>query len=165
MSRSVSGPVAAAVAGLAAGAAMLVRLLTVAMLAVLGYQVFMRSALASPPSWSEEVTLLGFTWAVLLAVACGVRDAIHVRMDLLVDAAPPWAQAALERVVLAGIVFIGGFLAWAGFDYALASMGTTSAAVAYPMPLLYASAVVCGALIALFALERLLTSRAAERQT
>lgn len=141
-------------AAVAAAVAWLVRALAVAMLLVLGWQVFMRSALARPPSWSEEVALLGFTWAVLLAVAAGVREGIHVRMDLLLDRLPAPARTAMERVLLGAIAFVGGYLTWAGADYAAASVGTTSAATAYPMPLLYASAVVCGALIVLFAIER-----------
>jgi TRAP-type C4-dicarboxylate transport system permease small subunit len=147
---------AAAVAAVATGAAWLVRGLIAAALLVLGWQVFMRSVLASPPSWSEEVALLAFTWAVLLAVACGVRDGIHVRMDLLLDRLPAPARAAMERLLLLATAFVGGYLAWAGAGYAAASADTSSAATAYPMPLLYASAVVCGVLILLFALERLL---------
>lgn len=147
---------AAAVAAVAAAAAGLVRVLTVLMLLVLGWQVFMRSALSRPPSWTEELTLLAFSWAVLLAVAVGVRDGIHVRMDLLLDRLPTAARAVMERLLLASTAFVGAYLAWAGVGYALQSAGTTSAATAYPMPLLYSSAVVCGALILLFALERLL---------
>lgn len=142
----------------AAGAALIVRALTLAMLAVLAYQVFMRSALAMPPSWTEEVALLGFSWAVLLAVACGVREGIHVRMDLLLDALPRRLRPWLERVILLSIAFVGAFLAWSGWYYTIAAAGTTSAAIAYPMPLLYASAVVCGALVVLFALEGLLAT-------
>lgn len=146
---------AVAVRGIAAGAALLVRGLTLAMLAVLSYQVFMRSVLSKPPSWTEEVALLAFSWAVLLGVAYGVREGIHVRMDLALDALPPRLRPWLERVILLGVTFVGGFLTWAGWNYAVASIGTTSAAIAYPMPLLYASAVACGALMTVFGLERL----------
>lgn len=146
---------AAAAGALAAAAAMLVRVLTLAMLGVLAYQVFMRSVLGQPPSWTEEVALLGFSWAVLLGVAYGVREGIHVRMDLLLVALPPPVRLWCERAVLVGISFVGGFLAWSGWNYAIASRGTTSAATAYPMPLLYASACVCGLLVMIFGLERL----------
>jgi len=152
----VKAALAAAVAAVAAANTWLVRLLALLMLGVLGWQVFMRSALSAPPSWSEELALLAFTWAVLLAVAGGVRDGIHVRMDLLLDRLPAAARALMERGLLLATAFVGGFLAWAGARYAAESVGTTSAATAYPMSLLYASAVVCGALILLFALERLL---------
>jgi TRAP-type C4-dicarboxylate transport system permease small subunit len=158
----VKAALAAAAGWTAAGTALLVRALTLAMLAVLGYQVFMRSVLSKPPSWTEEVALLAFSWAVLLAVAYGVREGIHVRMDLLLDALPWRLRPWLERLILLSIVFVGAFLAWAGWHYTIAAAGTTSAAIAYPMPLLYASAVVCGALVVLFALERLLTNPAPE---
>ncbi|MES2975502.1 MAG: TRAP transporter small permease [Pseudomonadota bacterium] len=132
-----------------------VRLLTVVMLAVLAFQVFMRSALNLPPSWTEEVALLAFSWTVLLGIAYGVREGIHVRMDMLLDVFPPIVRGLFERAVLALVTCVGLFLAWSGWNYVESSAGTRSAAIAYPMPLLYSSVVVCGVLIALFGLERM----------
>jgi TRAP-type C4-dicarboxylate transport system permease small subunit len=151
----VTGALAAVVRAVAAGAALLVRALTLAMLAVLSYQVFMRSVLSKPPSWTEEAALLAFSWAVLLGIAVGVREGIHVRMDLVLDALPASVRPWLERAILLGVAFVGGFLAWAGWHYMVEAVGTTSAATAYPMPLLYASAVACGALVTVFGFERL----------
>jgi TRAP-type C4-dicarboxylate transport system permease small subunit len=148
--------VATAVAGVARVARAAACLLTGLMLAVLTWQVFMRSVLNAPPSWTEEVALLAFSWAVLLAVACGVRDGLHVRMDILVDALPGPLRRLCERAVLVAVVFVGLSLLQAGWRYVGESAGSTSPAISYPMPLLYASTVVCGALIALFGLERLL---------
>ncbi len=145
----------AVVDAIALAASWLVRGLTVLMLVVLSIQVFMRSALDMPPSWSEEVALLTFSWAVLLGIAVGVRDGIHVRMDMLLDVMPPVLRGVFERGVLILITGVGAFLAYAGWNYMMSSVGSTSAAISYPMPLLYASAVVCGFLIVVFGLERL----------
>ncbi len=144
------------VGALAAATRLAVRALTVLMLVVLAIQVFMRSVLDAPPSWSEETALLAFSWAVLLGVAYGVREGIHVRMDMLLEALPQALRRWGERAVLTVIAAIGLYLAVAGWNYTESAVGTTSAAIGYPMPLLYASAVVCGVLVAVFAIERLL---------
>lgn len=147
---------AAAVQAIARAAMAAACVLTGAMLAVLALQVFMRSVLNAPPSWSEEVALLAFGWSVLLAIACGVREGIHVRMDIVLELLPAPLRRLCERAIVAAVVFVGLFLAHAGWRYTMESIGSTSAAIGYPMPLLYASTVVCGALVALFGLERLL---------
>lgn len=141
---------------LAAATCWAVRALTLLMLAALAVQVFMRSALNAPPSWSEEVALLAFSWTALLGLAYGVREGIHVRMDMLLDAAPALLRRWAERLVLAAIVFVGLYLAVAGWHYTESAAGIVSAAIGYPMPLLYASCVVSGALVAVFGVERLL---------
>lgn len=133
-----------------------VQALTLLMLAALAIQVLMRSVFNAPPSWSEELALLAFSWTALLALAYGVREGIHVRMDMLLDALPRALRRWAERLVLAAVAGIGLYLAVAGWHYTESAVGTTSAAIGYPMPLLYASCVACGALVALFAAERLL---------
>lgn len=133
-----------------------VQALTLLMLAALAIQVLMRSAFNAPPSWSEEVALLAFSWTALLGLAYGVREGIHVRMDMLLDALPPALRRGAERLVLAAVACTGLYLAVAGWHYTESAVGTTSAALGYPMPLLYASCVVCGVLVAVFGLERLL---------
>jgi TRAP-type C4-dicarboxylate transport system permease small subunit len=147
---------AAAVQAIARAAMAAACVLVGVMLAVLALQVFMRSVLDAPPSWSEEVALLAFGWSVLLAIACGVREGIHVRMDIVLELLPAPLRGLCERAMLAAVVFVGLFLAHAGWRYTMESAGSTSAAIGYPMPLLYASTVVCGALVAVFGLERLL---------
>ena len=89
------------------------------------------------------------------ALACGVREGLHVRMDILLDVLPAPLRRACERAVLVAVVFTGGYLGVAGWRYTLESQGSTSPAIGYPMPLLYAGTVVCGVLVALFGLERL----------
>lgn len=135
--------------------------LIVVMLASLSLQVVMRYVFAKTPSWSEELALACFSWSMLLAIGVGVRDAIHVRMDLLVEHLPGPVRAAVDRLVWLLIALMGGFIAWSGSRYVADSAGSTSAAIGYPIQYLYACAPVCGALIALFALEHLLRGRAA----
>jgi TRAP-type C4-dicarboxylate transport system permease small subunit len=129
-------------------------ILAVTMLAALSLQIFMRFVVGQALSWSEELALACFSWSTLLAIALGVRDAIHVRMDLLVDQLPAPFREGIDRLIAFAIFALGVFIAWAGVRYVIDSLGTTSAAIGYPIAYLYACAPVCGALIALFSLER-----------
>lgn len=133
--------------------------LTGIMLAALSLQIGARSLFGQVPSWTEELALACFTWTMLLAIALGVRDLVHVRMDLLVDALPSRWAAALERLVHLAIAGLAAFLAWAGARYAIDAIGTTSAAIGYPTVYLYAAAPVSALLIGAFAIERAIVGR------
>lgn len=130
--------------------------LAILMLVSLSMQVVMRLVFNEALSWSEELALGCFSWVMMLAIAVGVRDAIHVRMDLLVDLLPMPLRRVLEVLVSMGVAGLGLFIAWAGVRYVVDSFGTTSAAIGYPIAFLYSSAPTGGALIALYALERAL---------
>lgn len=127
--------------------------LAVVMLGALALQVFMRYVVGQALSWSEELALACFSWSMLLAIALGVRDGIHVRMDVLTDHLPRRFQLVLEKLVALATAGLGLYLAWSGVSYVQDSLGSTSAAIGYPIAYLYACAPVCGALVTLFALE------------
>jgi TRAP-type C4-dicarboxylate transport system permease small subunit len=59
--------------------------LALIMLGALSLQISVRFFIGDALAWSEEVSVASFSWAMLLSIALGVRQAIHVRMDLLVD--------------------------------------------------------------------------------
>ena len=144
-------------------AAKVVKLLVVAMvllmLGVLSGQILLRYALNIALSWSEELALALTTWTVLLMSALGVKEGFHVRMALLIRRLPTAARLRAEQAISLATVVIGVFLAWSGWRYFAETRGTTSAAIGYPNELLYISALVCGVLIALFALEAMFEGR------
>ena len=94
-----------------------------------------------------------FTWIVMLMVAVGVREHLHVRVDALIKALPASMAAVAERILSMLIAAIGGYLVWSGLDYLREMHGATSAAIRYPAELLYASMPVASVLICLFAIE------------
>lgn len=147
---------------LARGVHALVLVLAAAMLLALSLQVVMRYAFDRAPSWTEEFAITCFGWSMLLAIAVGVRDAIHVRMDLLVDRLPQPLRRGLDKAVSVATGLIGLFIAWHGARYVADTAGATSAAIGYPIAWLYACAPVCGGLIALFAFERAFACSAAQ---
>jgi TRAP-type C4-dicarboxylate transport system permease small subunit len=143
----------------AAAVKALVVAMVLVMLAALSAQVLLRYAFNYTLSWSEELSLGLFTWTVLLTAALGVREAFHVRMSLVIQRLPLGPRLWAEQAIHLATVAVGCFLAWSGWRYFADTHGTTSAAIGYPIELLHASALACGVLIALFALEALLEGR------
>ena len=146
----VPGPlrsVASAALAIACGA-------LVVLAVVEAWQVVARYMLDSPAAWTEPVALLALKVALMLAAAVGVRQETHFRFALGAAAAGPWRSAieAFGRLVTAatGIVFAG----WAA-SLMLATWELKTPGVPLPVGLNFAPFVAGGALIALFAFERL----------
>ena len=128
----------------------------VLMLLAISYQVVLRYVFGDTPSWSEELAVLLFSWSVLGGLALGVHEGWHVRLTLLPDMLPPGLRAWTERLTELVTAALGVFLAWSGWRFLDLTSGSTSAAIGYPIEILNALAPVCGVLVALFALDRVL---------
>ena len=140
-------PVATAALAVACGA-------LVALAVVEGWQVVARYVLGSPAAWTEPVALLLVKIAFMLGAAVGVRQETHFRFALGAAAAGRWRHAieSLGRLVTAaiGIVFAG----WAS-SVMLATWELKAPGAPLPVGLNFAPFAIGGALIALFAFERL----------
>jgi TRAP-type C4-dicarboxylate transport system permease small subunit len=146
--------------GLTALAARLLQLSLVTailiMVACVVLQVVMRYVVGRSLSWSEELAVLMFAWATLGGLALGVREGFHVRLDVLLVALPPAGRRWAERAIEALTAVLGAYLAWSGARFLDFTTGTVSAAIGYPMEILNVLAPIAGALVCLFACERLL---------
>jgi TRAP-type C4-dicarboxylate transport system permease small subunit len=124
---------------------------------IIGWQVFARYVLNASPSWSEQATLLLMLYIVLLAAAVGVREGFHIRIEAFQEALPPrWKRAvrAICHVLVAGfgvaMAFGGAALVEATLSHVIPTLALSRAWAYLPMS-------ISGVLIALFALEHLLT--------
>lgn len=63
-------------------------LLLILMTLVVSYQVFLRYFFKKTPYWSEEIALLIMVWMGLLGAALGVRDRIHINVDVFIKLFP-----------------------------------------------------------------------------
>nr|WP_280845394.1 TRAP transporter small permease [Neoroseomonas nitratireducens] len=126
------------------------------MVGCIAYQVVMRYVVGSASSWSEEMAVLLFSWSVLGGLALGVHEGFHVRLTLLPDRLPRGGRIVAERALDAVTAALGAFLAWSGWRFLDITGGSVSAAMGYPTEILNALAIICGALMALFGLERAL---------
>lgn len=132
-----------------------------AMLLLVGYQVFMRYAIGSTPSWAEELAVLMFSWSATGAFALGVREGFHVRM-IAYRALPENLQKLWERLTFLLIGTFGLFLVWAGWRFVEFTAGGRSAGARYPIELLHMMAPISGALIFLFAVDGLISGKEGE---
>jgi TRAP-type C4-dicarboxylate transport system permease small subunit len=83
-----------------------------AMTAVVFANVCARYVLNDPIPGADELATLGFTWAVFLGASAGVRQRLHLGIELVARLVrPPRARAALALLVAA---LMGGFAVLVG---------------------------------------------------
>jgi len=120
------------------------------MLGLLATQVLMRYFLGAPPSWTEEVAISLFTWLVLLYASVGVRERFHVAIETI-PAAWTRVRRLCEMLAALLVLLFGAVSLIAGAAYVERTSGQTSAALQWPVELLYLSVPVCGGLMILHA--------------
>lgn len=118
------------------------------------FQVVMRYVFGAPPSWSEELALLMFSWLTIGGLAFGLREGIHVAIDVggFLSAPLRKLHGALVAVLAVGF---GIYLAWSGWRFVDFMWGSKSAAIRYPLEILNIMPVVSGSLIAVFGTAQL----------
>lgn len=148
---------ARALDGLASLAMGLAGLALVAMALVQAWQVFARYVLNDSPGWTEPLALLLMSFAVMFGAAVAVRRESHFAFQTLRDAMPgpqQWLMKSISRLIAAaggaGLMVLGGTLMIDDWPVVMAG-------APLPAGLKFAGLCFGGALILLFALERLLT--------
>jgi TRAP-type C4-dicarboxylate transport system permease small subunit len=126
----------------------------IAMTLIVGWQVFSRYILNDSPSWSEPLSLHMMSWFIMLGAAVGVRESVHLGLDIVRYVMPPGIQKAMDLLSLGLIVGFGAAMAY----YAsLLSAGTWTARIpvlGWPGGVDFFPMIAGGALISLFAAER-----------
>ena len=126
----------------------------VALTAVQVWQVVTRYVLDSPAAWTEAVSLLLLKIALMLGAAVGVRQETHFRFALGAAAAGP-LRGVLEAFGRLATAAIGIVLAVWGTSLMIATWALKTPGAPLPTGLNFLPFVVGGALMALFAIERL----------
>jgi TRAP-type C4-dicarboxylate transport system permease small subunit len=129
----------------------------VAMALIQAWQVFARYVLNDSPGWTEPLALLLMSFAVMFGAAVAVRRETHFAFQALRDAMPgprQWVMKSISRLIAAaggaGLMVLGGTLMVDDWSVVMAG-------APLPAGLKFAGLCLGGALILLFALERLLT--------
>ena len=125
------------------------------MAGVQGWQVFARYVLNDSPSWTEPVALLFMNFAMMFGAAAGVRSGSHFGFFLLPQSCRGLTQrllTSLSHFLSAGIMLLLSI--WAA---RLVADGWNVPIAGAPLPqgLQYLPLAIAGALMAVFALERL----------
>jgi TRAP-type C4-dicarboxylate transport system permease small subunit len=127
-----------------------------ALVGVLAWQVFGRYVLNNSPSWTEPVALTLMSVAALFGAALAVRAESHFAFPTLVESAPKAIRALLKTMSRLIALAFGVALAGFGGYLMMDSWNVPMAGAPLPEGLGHAGLAGGGALIALFALERLL---------
>ena len=120
-----------------------------------GWQVFARYVLNDSPSWTEPVALLLMSTTMMLGAAVGVRGEAHFGFFIAVEAAPPTVGAVLRLVGRLITAAIGAWLAVWGAILMADAWSYRMAGVPLPQGAVYLPICVGGALITVFAIERM----------
>jgi TRAP-type C4-dicarboxylate transport system permease small subunit len=122
---------------------------------VQGWQVFARYVINDSPSWTEPVTLLLLSTAMSLGAAAGVHTNRHFGFYLLHDHFGPWLKRVVDALVQLVVASIGAVLAGWGWLLWMDGLHIKAAGAALPQSVNYLPLSIGGALMALFALNRL----------
>jgi len=118
--------------------------------------IFFRYVVGSALSWPEEISLMLFTWIVLLTGSLGVREGFHARLTIVTNHLPSPLHKALETATTCLVGTFGGFLLYSGYDLVQRTAQHLTPTLRLPLDLVNYSAPVCGALIMVHSLSRLL---------
>ena len=125
----------------------------VAMVAIIGHQVFMRSVFNRSPSWSEEVALTLMIWFGILSIPIGVRLHLHIGIEYLFNKLPLRIQWVLSRIIYALIAACGAVMVVSGIELVKFTSMSTLPATKLPSSVRYAVIPLAGLTLAYNALE------------
>jgi TRAP-type C4-dicarboxylate transport system permease small subunit len=121
-----------------------------------GWQVFARYVLNSSPSWTEPVALLLMSTAMMCGAAIGVRGNRHFGFFMLAEHGPQSIRRAVLFLPPAMAIAVGVIFVFAGAHLVSESWDFPMAGAPLPQGTVYLPITLGGALIALFAIERVL---------
>jgi len=99
-----------------------------------------------------------FLWMVMFASAIAVRKGTHFEVDLLQTCLPGLAKRIHRGLMLLTVMGGGLIIAWSSIDFVQLGLLKKNPATGIRMIYIYASLLIGGGLIALMALEQLITS-------
>ena len=102
--------------------------------------------------WVEEVGETTLIWLTLIGAAVAVAERSHFTLTVFTHRLPIRLQHIIHVVNNLLIAAFGGLIAWVGVKLSILNAMLTSPALEFSLAWLYASTVVGGILIALYAL-------------
>ncbi len=136
-------------------------ILVVALLGLASYltfqEVVLRYVFNTAWSGSYEVTIMALIWCTFFGASLGVRENIHIGVDLLVKKFSPQVQKILIIISILFCLLFGILVLVKGFQFAdfISRNKLLSRDLRIPMEIGYAAIPVGGALLSLRFIERL----------
>ena len=128
----------------------------VLMTALIGYQVWGRFVINDTPTWTETTSILLMGWFIFLGAAVGIREGNHLSFDVALHVMPPRAQRVCHTISDLVVIAFGAGMGWYGWTLAATTWGTTIPNLGITGATAFFSLIFGGALLVLFAVERLL---------
>ena len=91
-------------------------IMIISMTGVMLYEVFLRYALERPTLWANELTLWIAGFVFLLSGLYAMQQRCHIRIFLLYDMVPRWAQRLFDTVWAVLLVVFAFFLVFGSFQ-------------------------------------------------
>ena len=133
-------------------------ILVVAEIVILFAGVVSRYVMHSPLIWSDELASILFLWLAMFGAVVAFRRAEHMRMTAVVAAATPAMRAYLDVVATCAALAFLLLVIWPAYDYAYEESFITTPALQISNTWRAAALPIGTALMALFALLRLVRS-------
>ena len=100
--------------GLFAMARMLVNVLLLFIVILISLLVILRGTIGYSIKWAEEISLVSMMWITFLTMALGIREDIHIRIEMFVTWLPRRAKVALEYFLNTVLLFISVMMIYYG---------------------------------------------------
>ena len=110
-----------------------------------------------PFTWVEEVGEMALAWLTLIGAAIGIRSRSHFTLHFLTPMLPASVQRGLDIMHHLLIAGIGALAAWYAVDLCRLNWTLATAGLQVSIAWLYASAVVGGLLIVIYALSMIIS--------
>ena len=120
--------------------------LLMAVMSVLGVFKVVGRLIGVVPSWTEEAIRFLFIWASCVGAAIGIKEHIHIGIDILVNLLPFVARKVIDIAVQLGLIAFDVFIIKFGFDMVARTMTQASPALRLPMAYVYLAVPVMGIL-------------------
>ena len=118
-------------------------------------QVILRYCFNTGLSWSEELVRFIFVWATFLGGAIGVKEHIHIGVDVLVNLLPPHLRRFADTLVYLIVFAFGLFLICAGTPVVTMTHSQLSPAIMMPMSWVYIAIPVSGFFVMVYSVAEI----------
>ncbi len=133
----------------------LAMVLLVTMVILVFLNVVLRYGFNSGIHWSEEISLVIVIWFTFIAMALGVKERLHINVDILPKKLPKGFFRALDCIRDVLIVSIGGIMIYFGWKLTLNGAKSFLPATNIPNSINYVVLPIAGVFIVLYAIVHL----------
>ncbi len=133
----------------------LAMVLLVAMVALVFLNVVLRYGFSSGIHWSEEISLVIVIWFTFIAMALGVKESLHINVDILPKKLPKAFFAVLDCIRDVLVIIIGGIMIYYGWKLTLNGARSFLPATHIPNSISYIVLPISGIFIGLYVMIHL----------